>query len=91
METYEITKTENQIKIAFAPKYFFAACANATIDFDELEIQPAFTILFENDKPIFDFGQPIFDESELAQLFNDAVLADLIAADVRFSNDENPY
>jgi hypothetical protein len=91
METYEITKTENQIKIAFAPEYFFAACADATIDFDELETQPAFTILFENDKPIFDFGQPIFDESELAQLFNDAVLADLIAADVRFNNDENPY
>ena len=91
METYEITKNENQIKIAFAPEYFFAACADATIDFNELEIQPTFTIRFENYKPIFDFCQPIFDESELAQLFNDAVLADLIAADVRFNNDENPY
>ena len=91
METYEITKNKNQIKIAFAPEYFFSTCADATIDFDELEIQPTFTIRFENDKPIFDFGQPIFDESELAQLFNDAVLADLIAADVRFNNDENTY
>lgn len=59
------------------------------------ESGPTFNFVFdENNKPHENYGymlQPIFDESEIAQLFNDDVLAALIAADSRFANDENPY
>lgn len=92
MNTFKITKpANNSISLIFNLDYFLKNCKNATIDFNELEIEPTFTIIFD-DKPRFSFdSNPIFDESEIAQFFNDDVLAALIAADSRFANDENPY
>jgi hypothetical protein len=77
--TYRIMTTANSVRIDFDADYFRAACADATIDFDELEIAPSFTIDFVDDKPVI-HDEPLSD-----------VLADLIAADARFDNDENPY
>jgi hypothetical protein len=88
--TYRIMTTANSVRIDFDADYFRAACADATIDFDELEIAPSFTIDFVDDKPVI-HDEPLFDESHIVQLFNADVLADLIAADARFDNDENPY
>ncbi len=89
---FKITKTENSITISFDAEYFFANCADATIDFDELDADPTFTIVFDADnKPHFDFDDAVYDESHLEQFFNSDVLSALIAADSRFDNNENPY
>lgn len=94
METYEISKTQTQTtKIVFNKNYFLTNCYGATIDFDEIDNGSdivTFEFHFKNGIPSL-FGDAIFDESEIAQLFNDDIFKSLIAIQPLFSNNENPY
>ena len=100
MKTYTITKTDSAVTIDFDIDYFYANCNNATIDFDELGLDPIFTIHFVDNQPFinlgndaatFSFEAPLFDESEIEQVFNYDVLLALIATDSRFDNGQSPY
>lgn len=85
METFNVTANSNIVRIDFDADYFFANCADATIDFDELNINPTFVFVFVDDQPVLaDANEPIADSSHLEQLFNADALAALIAADARF-------
>ncbi len=101
MKTYTITKTDSAVTIDFDIDYFYANCNNATIDFNELGLDPTFTIHFVDNQPFINLGgpdnvtlsfeAPLFDESEIEQTFNYEVLLALIATDSRFDNGQNPY
>ena len=85
MKTFNITANSNIVRIDFDPDYFFTHCADAAIDFDELDINPTFIFAFIDNKPVIaDINEPIFDSSHLEQLFNSDTLAALIDADSRF-------
>ena len=85
MKTFNVTANPNIVRIDFDLDYFFANCDDATIDFDELNINPTFIFTFADNKPVIaDTNESIIDSSHLEQLFNSDVLAALIAVDARF-------